>query len=89
MTEEIENLMLEHMKRFQAGQDRIERELKKIKSRITTLEATTSTIMQYLAHLSGSTAEQHVRYSSLDERIERIELSWAAIRMKRPDRNAS
>ena len=73
MTNEIENLMLEHLKRFQAGQDRIERELKEIKSRITTLEATTSTIMQYLAHLSGSIAEQHVRYYSLDERIQRIE----------------
>ncbi|MHB1880677.1 MAG: hypothetical protein ACYCPA_00475 [Acidithiobacillus sp.] len=73
MTDSTENLILEHLKRFQAGQDRIERELKEIKSRITTLEATTSTIMQYLAHLSGSIAEQHVRYDSLDERIQRIE----------------
>lgn len=73
MTDSTENLILEHLKRFQAGQDRIERELKEIKSRITTLESTTATIMQYLAHMSGSIAEQHVRYDSLAERIERIE----------------
>ncbi|MHB1706109.1 MAG: hypothetical protein ACYCSH_08745 [Acidithiobacillus sp.] len=73
MTDNAENLILEHLKRFQAGQDRIERELKEIKSRITTLESTTATIMQYLAHMSGSIAEQHVRYDSLLERIERIE----------------
>ena len=73
MTDNTENLILEHLKRFQAGQDRIERELKEIKSRITTLESTTATIMQYLAHMSGSIAEQHVRYDSLLERIERIE----------------
>ena len=48
-----------------------ERELKEIKSRITTLESTTATILQYLAHMSGSIAEQHVRYDSLLERIER------------------
>jgi uncharacterized coiled-coil protein SlyX len=73
MANEIENLMIEHLKRFQTGQDRIERELKEIKSRITTLESTTATVMQYLAHMSGSIAEQHVRYDNLDERIQRIE----------------
>ncbi|WP_437560092.1 hypothetical protein [Acidithiobacillus sulfuriphilus] len=73
MTDNTENLILEHLKRFQDGQDRIERELKEIKSRITTLESTTATIMQYLAHMSGSIAEQHVRYDNLVERIERIE----------------
>ena len=73
MTDNIENLILEHLKRFQTGQDRIERELKEIKSRVTTLEATTSTIMQYLAQMSGSIAEQHVRYDNLEDRIQRIE----------------
>ena len=70
---EIDNLILEHLKRFQAGQDRIERELKEIKSRVTSLEATSSTIMQYLAQMSGSIAEQHVRYDNLEDRIQRIE----------------
>ena len=73
MTDNIENLILDHLKRFQAGQDRIERELKEIKSRVTTLEATASTIMQYLAQISGSIAEQHVRYDNLEDRIQRIE----------------
>ena len=38
MTENIENLLLEHMKRFQAGQDRIERKLEEVVSRIGHLE---------------------------------------------------
>ena len=35
---EVENLVIEHLKRFQAGQDRIERDLKEIKTRLSSLE---------------------------------------------------
>lgn len=73
MSEAVENLILEHLKRFQTGQDRIERELKEIKSRITSLEAGQATMMQHLGHVSGSIAEQHVRYDALADRIDRIE----------------
>ncbi len=73
MSEAVENMILEHLKRFQAGQDRIERELKEIKSRITSLEVGQATMMQHLGHVSGSIAEQHVRYDSLADRIDRIE----------------
>ncbi len=35
MTENIENLILEHLKRFQAGQERIEKDLDEIKARLS------------------------------------------------------
>ena len=73
MTEDIDNIILEHLKRFQFWQERIERKLKEIKNRITTLESSSATIMQHLAHLTGSAADQHVRYDNLADRIERIE----------------
>ena len=38
MTDDTSNLVLEHLKRFQAGQDRIERELKEIKDRLSQIE---------------------------------------------------
>lgn len=38
MTDETENLILEHLKRFQGGQDRIERDLREIKGRLVRLE---------------------------------------------------
>jgi uncharacterized protein (UPF0335 family) len=38
MESQIENLILEHLKRFQASQERIEREFKEIKGRISQVE---------------------------------------------------
>ena len=38
MTDSIDSLILEHLKRFQSGQDRIERELREVKNRLSQLE---------------------------------------------------
>jgi septal ring factor EnvC (AmiA/AmiB activator) len=73
MTEPTENLILEHLKRFQAGQDRIERELKEIKGRLSQLDIGIASIRGDLAHLSGDQARQQISFDSLTERIERIE----------------
>jgi hypothetical protein len=48
MSEQVENLILEHQKRFQTGQDRIERDLKQIKARLSTLEAGQGSILQLI-----------------------------------------
>lgn len=73
MTETIDNLILEHLKRFQAGQDRIERELKEIKARLSTLEAGQGSIVQHIGHLASSIAGQQVALDRMSERIDRIE----------------
>ncbi len=52
MTENIENLLLEHLKRCQAGQDRIERDLKEIKARLSTLESGQASLLQHIGHLA-------------------------------------
>ena len=66
-------LVLEHLKRFQGGQDRIERELKEIKGRMPQLEIGIASIRGDLAHMSGDQARQTVTVDTLAERIDRIE----------------
>lgn len=73
MTDNTENLILEHLKRFQAGQDRIERELKEIKSRLSQLEIGVAGVRGDLAHITGDQARQQVTIDGLADRIDRIE----------------
>jgi hypothetical protein len=58
MAENIDNLILEHLKRFQLGQDRIERDLKEIKTRLGSVESVQGSILQHIGHLSSSIATQ-------------------------------
>ena len=73
MTEQTENLMLEHLKRFQAGQDRIERELKEIKTRLSGLEIGQASIVQHIGNLASSIAGQQVAIDRMSERLDRVE----------------
>jgi septation ring formation regulator EzrA len=73
MTETVENLMLEHLKRFQAGQDRLERKLDDVTRRLSNLEAGQATIIQHLGHLSSADAQQQLSADGLNQRLERIE----------------
>ena len=73
MTDNVENLILEHLKRFQAGQDRIERELKEIKGRLSQLDIGIASIRGDIAHVSGDQARQQMAMDGLADRIERIE----------------
>ncbi len=73
MAEAVENLVLEHLKRFQAGQDRIERDLKEIKSRLSQLEIGVAGIRGDVAHVSGDLARQQVSFDALSDRIDRTE----------------
>ena len=73
MTENAENLILEHLKRFQAGQDRIERDITEMKVRIGNLESGQASIIQHLAHLASGAAARQVRMVSMSELLSRIE----------------
>ncbi len=48
MTDTVENLILEHLKRFQAGQDNINRKLDELIRRTSNLEAGQASIIQHL-----------------------------------------
>jgi chromosome segregation ATPase len=73
MTEAIENLILEHLKRFQAGQDRIERKLEEHTQRLGRLEVGIAGLRRELASNEEAWAEQNLRIDRIGERIDRIE----------------
>ena len=73
MSDNIENLMLEHLKRFQASQDRIERKLDEHTQRLGRIEIAVSSLKRDIAYNEETQAEQSVRIDHLAERIERIE----------------
>ena len=68
-----ENLMLEHLKRFQAGQDRIERKLEDLTRRVGNLETGQAAITQHLGTLAAADAQQQVSIDGLNARLDRIE----------------
>jgi uncharacterized coiled-coil protein SlyX len=73
MTADVENLLLEHMKRFQATLERFERRLEELVGRVANLEAGQALIVQHLAHLSAADAAQQLAYDNLAARLDRIE----------------
>lgn len=73
MTDATENLVLEHLKRFQAGQDRIERKLEEVITRIGHLELGLAGLRRDLAHADEISAGLSVRMDRMSDRIERVE----------------
>ena len=73
MTDNVENLILEHLKRFQTGQDRIENKLGELMGRVANLEAGQASIIQHLGHLASADAQQQLTADRANERLDRIE----------------
>ncbi|MDP2823510.1 MAG: hypothetical protein Q8O52_12655 [Sulfuritalea sp.] len=73
MTGNVENLMLEHLKRFQAGQDRIEQKLEEVIYRLGQLEVGIAGVRRDVAHGDEFDAGLGVRFDNIAKRIERIE----------------
>ena len=73
MADNVENLMLEHLKRFQATLERIERTVNEHTGRLANLEGGQALIVQHLAHLAAADAAQSVASDNLSSRLDRIE----------------
>ena len=73
MAEVIDNLVIEHLKRFQAGQDRIERKLDEHTTRLGRIEIMLARLSSGQSYQEETYAEQSVRVDKLVERVERIE----------------
>lgn len=73
MSESVDNLVIEHLKRFQAGQDGITRKLDELIRRISNLEAGQASIIQHLGHLAAADASQQLTADGFNTRLERIE----------------
>ncbi|CAA9531611.1 MAG: hypothetical protein AVDCRST_MAG62-1933 [uncultured Sphingomonas sp.] len=73
MASNVENLMLEHLKRFQSTLERIERKQDEMTARLANLEGSVASIMQHLAHLAGADAAQQTAIDNINMRLDRIE----------------
>ena len=69
----VENLLLEHLKRFQATLDRMESNYGEITNRLANLEGGQAMVIQHLAHLSSADATAQVAIDRINERLNRIE----------------
>lgn len=59
MSENVENLILEHLRGMRASQERVEHELREIKNRITSVEAGVAGIRRDAAHNNDKIVQQH------------------------------
>ena len=73
MAENVENLVLEHMKRFQASLDRIERRLDDLTNRVANVEGSIASVIQHLGHLAAADAAQQISIDHVNSRLDRIE----------------
>ena len=73
MADNVDNLVLEHLKRLQAALDRVERKQDEMVARMSNLEGAVASIMQHLAHLSAADAAQQVAIDNVSRRLDRIE----------------
>ncbi len=69
----VEALFMLFIKRFQVGQDRIERKLEEVVTRLGSLEVSVASVRRDIAHNKENTATISVRVDRLIERLDRIE----------------
>ncbi|MFO1268952.1 MAG: hypothetical protein U1F25_09785 [Rubrivivax sp.] len=73
MSDASDNLLLEHLKRFQATLERTERKVDEVIYRIGQLELGSAAVRRDVAHNDDSIAGLSVRMDRVNERIDRIE----------------
>jgi len=73
MTDKIENIILEHLKQFQAGQTRIETKMDEIIYRVGQLEVGIAAVRRDVAHGDEFDAGMSIRFDNMAKRIEHIE----------------
>lgn len=73
MSDNVENMLLEHLKRFQATLERIERKQEETITRIGHLELSVAGLRRDIAHGEEIDATSGVRIDRLSERVDRLE----------------
>jgi len=73
MSDNVENLVLEHLRALRAGQDRIENELRDIKGRVSAVESGLNGVRRDLVALAEADARLQVTVDRFGERVDRIE----------------
>jgi uncharacterized coiled-coil protein SlyX len=73
MTDDVENLILEHLRAIRGDITALRDDSREVKSRLTSLETAVAGMRRELADLYTDVVGQHSRYDRLLERIERLE----------------
>jgi len=73
MTEQIDNLVIEHLRAIRASQDRIEDEIKEIKHRLISVESGIAGLRRDGAGTQDDVYRQQATMDRLKERLDRIE----------------
>lgn len=71
--ENVENLILEHLRAIRTDVASIRDDVRELKSRIAHLEVGQATMLQHLGHNASISAQQQLSYDRIVERIEKIE----------------
>lgn len=73
MADNTENLILEHLRHMRTKIDQVSEDVREMKHRLATIEASQGTVLQHLGHVSTAIAQQQVSFDRLTERVERLE----------------
>ena len=73
MTDNVENLVLEHLRALRSGQDRIESELRDLKERVSAVETGLNGVRRDLVALAEADARLQGTIDRLGDRADRIE----------------
>jgi hypothetical protein len=73
MTDNVENLILEHLRGLRAGQDSIVREIRELQSRVSSLEAAVLGTKRDMVFTQEDVARQQVTLDSIKDRLTRVE----------------
>ncbi len=73
MTEQADNLVLEHLRHIRRAVDETHSDIVDLKTRLTGVEGSIGQITSQLGHLQTQIASQTLRIDRMDERLSRIE----------------
>jgi archaellum component FlaC len=73
MTENTDNLVLEHLRLIRSDMSIIRGDVREMKDRLTSLENITASVKRDIGDLYTEVAGQNARHDRMAERIERIE----------------
>ncbi len=73
MNENVEHLILEHLRAMRGDIAEMREDSREVKSRLVSLETAVSTLRRELADLYGDVVGQHSRFDRLLDRLERLE----------------
>ena len=71
--ENVDNLVLEHLRHIRNKIDQMSEDMKDVKHRLAIVESSQGSIMQHVGHLATSIAQQQISFDRLTDRLERME----------------